>query len=323
MCGYDLDAPANRERARLPLADIALVLSIFALIFLWLGWDTQQQALTLTPTITPTATITPTTTPTPTRTPTITPTATATPTPAPIYHTVQSGDTLYGIAEQYGVTLGDLLAANQIGEDAILRINQILLVPPPPPVAAASPAETPTPRGGALNYRIQRGDTLSGVAIRFQVAIADILAANAIADPNNLVAGDVLIIPLGPEPTVDAVIGSTSTSSHDPPILISPPQDSEFFGEAAPLLRWVSVGLLAANEWYEVRLYYDDLRQQPPAPLLTKGLSLRLPLSLRPAEENESSSAGMSWWVRLVAVSEEGVITPLSIASPSRHFIWR
>jgi LysM repeat protein len=56
-----------------------------------------------------------------------------TPTPVPTaevtIHVVQQGDTLYGIAIQYGVTLQALLAANGITNPDQLSIGQELVIP--------------------------------------------------------------------------------------------------------------------------------------------------------------------------------------------------
>ena len=45
-------------------------------------------------------------------------------------------------------------------------------------------------------YTIQRGDTLSKIAIQFSVPIATICQANGITDPNKIYAGRTLIIPI-------------------------------------------------------------------------------------------------------------------------------
>jgi murein DD-endopeptidase MepM/ murein hydrolase activator NlpD len=44
-------------------------------------------------------------------------------------------------------------------------------------------------------YIVQSGDTLSSIALRFNVTVADLLAANNMTDPNLLAAGQQLIIP--------------------------------------------------------------------------------------------------------------------------------
>lgn len=318
MCGYRFEQPRKR---RLPFADIALLLALGAVLLFWQRWDSRQRLLAMTPTVTPTPTRTPTLTPTATATPTATPTPTPTVTPTPIFYTVQPGDTLFEIAFDYGVTVEAILAANNLSEDAILRVNQVLLVPPPLPPVVGPPTATPTPRTGSANYRIQRGDTLSAIAIRFQVPAEDILAANDIADPDNLTAGEVLIIPFGPEATPDLEATITPTPSYDPPLLVAPHDLSEFVADPAPLLRWVSAGLLEEDEWYEVHLQYADPRITDPAPRLTKATSLRPDAALRPPPG--ASSAEMRWWVRLVRVRDDGLILPLSSSSPVRRFRWR
>ena len=84
------------------------------------------------------------------------------PTPTPQQtHIVQGGETLSGIAFQYGIPLTDLLAWNSLTADAILQINQELRIRPLPvptetvqppatePPASATPTMTVTPAGDA------------------------------------------------------------------------------------------------------------------------------------------------------------------------------
>jgi N-acetylmuramoyl-L-alanine amidase len=50
------------------------------------------------------------------------------PADAYVYHTVRSGDTLYDIAKQFGVSIGVLSAANRLRGDLIVP-NQVLVIP--------------------------------------------------------------------------------------------------------------------------------------------------------------------------------------------------
>lgn len=59
------------------------------------------------------------------------------------------------------------------------------------PVAAAPQAQD----GQEQVYVVQSGDTLSSIAARFGVAIADLMVANRLDDPDHLVVGQRLIIP--------------------------------------------------------------------------------------------------------------------------------
>ncbi|PWH14211.1 MAG: hypothetical protein DDG60_08535 [Anaerolineae bacterium] len=61
------------------------------------------------------------------------------------------------------------------------------------PLGAAQAQDTPPPSGPI--YIVQPGDSMSLIASRFGVTLADLMAANNISDPNNLAAGAKLIIP--------------------------------------------------------------------------------------------------------------------------------
>lgn len=100
------------------------------------------------------ATATPTSTPDPLRpyhTPTLdlssaqTPSATPQlvfPTPTPLTYTVVEGDTLNGISQKFGVSLSDLLAANQDVTGSTLSIGTVLTIPTTP---ISTPIAGPTP----------------------------------------------------------------------------------------------------------------------------------------------------------------------------------
>ncbi len=70
------------------------------------------------------------------------------PTPTPqLAHIVQSGDTLWGISLQYGLSMDQLLAYNNITENDLLAVGQALLIvpPTPPPTPTSEPTMTTTP----------------------------------------------------------------------------------------------------------------------------------------------------------------------------------
>ena len=58
---------------------------------------------------------------------------------------------------------------------------------PPPTV----PPPTPNPQ----TYTVQAGDTLNGIAERFKISMQDLQAKNSITDPNNIFAGQKLVLP--------------------------------------------------------------------------------------------------------------------------------
>ncbi len=103
-------------------------------------------------------------------------------------YTVQAGDTLGGIATQYGVSVASLESANGITNPTDLQIGEVLSIPSGGGSAAASSGST---------YTVQAGDTLGGIAAQYGVSVASLQSANGITDPTALQIGQVLTIPSG------------------------------------------------------------------------------------------------------------------------------
>ena len=66
----------------------------------------------------------------------------ALPTLPPVTYTVKPGDTLSGIADLFGITVDDLVRANNIADPNSLQVGQVLIIPGRAPTAA--PAITPS-----------------------------------------------------------------------------------------------------------------------------------------------------------------------------------
>jgi LysM repeat protein len=65
------------------------------------------------------------------------------PTPTPIQqHIVRTGDSFWGIAFQYGISLDDLLAWNALPADALLLVGDALWIVPPPATPTPEPTAT-------------------------------------------------------------------------------------------------------------------------------------------------------------------------------------
>lgn len=155
----------------------------------------QVASLTVTATAPPTPTET--LTPTPSPTPTATPTATATPTP--VYHIVEAGENPGTIASEYGLTIEQLMTANQIEDPRTLRQGQSLLIPPTaPPPDKAAPADA-QPTATPMVYKVQAGDTLGSIAIWAGSTVDDIMKANNLKNASWLSVGQTLIIPASAE----------------------------------------------------------------------------------------------------------------------------
>ncbi len=91
--------------------------------------------------------------------------------PIPRVHLVQPGETLFGIAQQYGTTVEALQLVNNIQDSDLLFAGQELLIPG----AEGDLVVTAV--------TVEVGDTLAGVAARFNTSTAAVAAANDLINP--------------------------------------------------------------------------------------------------------------------------------------------
>ena len=69
--------------------------------------------------------------------------------------------------------------------------------PVPTPLPTPSPVPTPvaTPAPTPRTYVVQEGDTLAAIAQQFGTTVEALQAANGIEDPNEIIIGQVLVVP--------------------------------------------------------------------------------------------------------------------------------
>ena len=147
-------------------------------------------------------------------------------------HVIQPGDSLYRISLQYGVTVDAIVQANNIVNPNLIIAGQELVIPgvdgpatgQPAPAATTAPATgatTPTTpatlpgnatvvEGGVLHV-VQPGESLFRLSLTYNVAIADIVAANNITNAGLIFAGQELLIP-----------GATGVATSQPTPAIQP-----------------------------------------------------------------------------------------------------
>jgi LysM repeat protein len=81
--------------------------------------------------------------------------------------------------------------------------SPIVDLPPASPSAPAAALTTATPRGPEF-YTVQPGDSLSTIAIRYDVSLNDLMVTNGLDDPDYVQVGQVLVIPLDGIPNTAA-----------------------------------------------------------------------------------------------------------------------
>jgi LysM repeat protein len=108
-------------------------------------------------------------------------------------YTVQSGDTMFFIAQRFGVSLQALIDANpHIADPNQIFPGDVLCVP----CVGNGRVPASCPKGFDCRYTVQSGDTMFFIAQRFGVSLQALIDANPhIADPNQIFPGDVLCVP--------------------------------------------------------------------------------------------------------------------------------
>ena len=124
------------------------------------------------------------------------------------------GDTLSGIAEQYGSTIEAIMEANGITDASVIFVGQELTIPG----ATADPGAAATPEAGSLIHVVVEGDTLSGIAEHYGTTVEAITEANGLTD-SVIWIGQELTIPEAapaPEPTATPAATPTATPTATP-----------------------------------------------------------------------------------------------------------
>jgi LysM repeat protein len=132
--------------------------------------------------------------------------------PSTQIYIVRPGDTLSGIAARFGVTVRSLIQVNGILNPNLIFYGQRLIIPtgdtgpglPPLPTAIVLPTlpggvvPPPQPTVPTIQtYRVQPGDSLYTISLRFGVPVDRLIRFNGIQNPNRIFPGQIVVIPPG------------------------------------------------------------------------------------------------------------------------------
>ena len=105
-------------------------------------------------------------------------------------YTVQRGDNLTKIANQFGVTVQAIIQANNLTNPSRIVAGQVLIIPTTAPLPT-----TPTLPTTGTRYVVQAGDTLNKIGARFGLTWRQIGAYNNLTTPNIIYVGQTLLLP--------------------------------------------------------------------------------------------------------------------------------
>ncbi|MEO5287017.1 LysM peptidoglycan-binding domain-containing protein [Limosilactobacillus allomucosae] len=112
------------------------------------------------------------------------------------YYTVQSGDTLSGIALKFSTTSSTLAQLNSISNPNLIYVGQRLLVNQSSSSNSSSSSQsssaTTNTEASAASYTVKSGDTLSTIASQYNTTVNQIVSLNQLSNPNLIYVGQVL-----------------------------------------------------------------------------------------------------------------------------------
>jgi LysM repeat protein len=142
-------------------------------------------------------------------------------------YTVEEGDSVRTIAQQFGVTNETVIWENDLTDPDILQVGQELRILP----------------FSGLIHEVHPGDTVASVANAYDALVQDVISANKLSDPYIIVVGQKLAVPGGyralpqtvqapPGDDGDQVAAAVSAPSRKLPALGTTPQE-QFIGSIA------------------------------------------------------------------------------------------
>jgi uncharacterized protein YkwD len=189
-------------------------------------------------------------------------------------HAVQDGDTLLGLARQYAVPMAAIQLANGMGDSTVVKLGQSLKIPDSVQWEGASPFWR--------LHTVSVGETLSEIARAYELDIADLLQVNDLDDADQVIVGQMLVLPLDgiadPQmPSVIEVPSPTETPAETEVAATLSPAAQQVDPTAAPVQISDAVPPSETSDWpYETVRLINGVRAAHGLPALIYNETLAL-----------------------------------------------
>lgn len=165
---------------------------------------------------------------------------------------VPAGATLDQLAATYGVTAGEIAAANGISNPNLVLAGSDLSIPAPAPGVGSPSPSSPSSSDSSQDVQVTWGQTLWSISTRYDTSVAALANANGIVNPNYIEAGQVLVVPPAGA-AQDSSSPSQSSVGTFPTVLLDQP---DLLALRPTFLYWASQfgvppRLLEAMCWWE------------------------------------------------------------------------
>lgn len=165
---------------------------------------------------------------------------------------VKSGDTLIGIANSVGISPAELAAVNSnFDAKARLQRGQTIKVPVSKGLVDRQLNDK------TVSYKVKSGDTLTGVAQRYNIGLSDLATANNLKTNSNLILGRTITIPASGSVVATSSSNNQSSSSASSTAATSTASSGKKLGNTESYKVKSGDGLIALARQFGVSI--DDL----------------------------------------------------------------
>ncbi|WP_217184338.1 LysM peptidoglycan-binding domain-containing protein [Streptomyces sp. AC495_CC817] len=110
---------------------------------------------------------------------------------APADYTVQPGDTVYDIAQHFGLRTADVLSRNGLTSQSVIHPGQTLVLTGPASTPSAAPVAAAL---AATTHTVAAGDTVFAIAKKYGVTVDAVLSANGLTRASVIYPGQTLAV---------------------------------------------------------------------------------------------------------------------------------